>query len=81
MNEARTRAQPLLLGGAEALQARVSGSGAFLIMLPLCWDCSHGVDLAAGRETTEPNPGAGSASQARHHYYDPDVIFWSGTGL
>lgn len=35
MNETRTRAQPLLLGGAEALQTRVSGSGAVLIMLPL----------------------------------------------
>jgi len=35
VNEARTRAQPLLLGGAEALQTRVSGSEAVLIMLPL----------------------------------------------
>jgi len=33
-----------------------------------------GWDLAAGRETTEPNPAAGSAGQARNHYYDPDVI-------
>jgi hypothetical protein len=38
------------LGGAEAIQIRVSGSGAFLVTLPLLLDYRHGVDLAAGRE-------------------------------
>jgi len=31
-------------------------------------------DLAAGRETAEPNPVEGSATQTRSHYPDPDVI-------
>ena len=36
------------LGGAEAIQIRVSGSGAFLNMLPRCWDCWHGVGSGCG---------------------------------
>ena len=61
------------LGCAEAIQTRVSRSGAFLIMLPLllglvAWD------LAAGRQTTEPSPAACSASRARNHCHDSDVI-------
>ena len=54
------------LGGAEAIQIRVSGSGAFLIMLPLL--------LGLLAWTTEPNPVEGSATQTRSHYPDPDVI-------
>ncbi len=61
-----------LLGCAEAIQTCVSRSGAFLIMLPLLL---VGWDLAAGRQTTEPSPAACSASQARNHCHDSDVLF------
>lgn len=41
------------LGGAEALQTRMRGSEAFLIMLPLLLELLAWGDLAAGQETYE----------------------------
>lgn len=69
------------LGGAEAIQTRERQRSLSDHAPAVAGTARMGWDLAAGRETTEPNPAAGAASRARNHYFDPDVIFWYRYGV